>query len=176
MDTSTQALCDAKAAWRTQALLRAMSGDPLLREQFATDPLQVYGDYIGLDRPPGCSTDAANQLVFAVLSSAPLRRWMGEHAHRLGGRMPGRPLFARQFAGAIASSRDTLAALALMRSAAAREEVFALQIDFFRSLLAAIGRWGKAGSGTEMSPGATSTEMSPGATGTEMSPGALGLA
>ena len=175
MNTSISALGDSKAAWRVNAMLRAMSGDYLLREQFATDPMQVYCDYVTRDQVPGQKLDATNQLVFSVFSSPQLRRWMGDYSGRLGGRTPSRHLFARQFASAAAASRDPLVTLALVRGAATGEGHFELLADFFRALLTAMGRGGQA-SGTEMSPGVTATEMSPGATGTEMSPGALGLA
>lgn len=173
-----QALTDTKLAWRTNAILRAMAGDALLREQFATDPLQIFSDYVSADRISVSKVEAANQLVFAVFSSPQMRRWLADYSLRLGGRTPSRPLFAKQFANAAAASRDSLVALALVRSAAAGEGHFELQADFFRALLAAMamGRAGSAALGTEMCPGATATEMSPGATGTEMSPGALSLA
>ncbi len=176
MSTTTRALADAKAAWRTHAMLRAMSTDYLLREQFATDPMQIYCDYVTRDRESGQNADAANQLVFSVFSSPHLRRWLGDYSRRLGGRAPSRDMFARQFSNAAAASRDPLVALALVRDAAAGESHFELQVDFFRAVLAVMGRGSLSASGTEMSPGATATEMSPGATATEMSPGAAGLA
>ena len=175
MGTSPLALTDAKAAWRTHAMLRAMSGDYLLREQFATDPMQVYCDYVAPDTESGQKVDAANQLVFAVFSSPQLRHWMGDYARRLGGRMPSRDLFARQFVRAAAASRDPLVTLALVRGAATDDERFELLADFFRAVLTVMGRGGFVASGTEMSPGATATEMSPGATGTEMSPSEFSL-
>jgi hypothetical protein len=176
MGTSTHALTEAKAAWRTHAMLRAMSGDILLREQFATDPMQVYCDYVAPGRVSGEQMEAANQLVFSVFSSPQLRRWMGDYSRRLRGHAPSRHLFAKQFAHAAAASRDPLVALALVRGAAAGEGKFELMADFFRAVLAAMGKGTLAETGTEMSPGVTATEMSPGATGTEMSPGALSLA
>lgn len=165
MSIFTQGLTDTKSAWRTNAILRAMAGDALLREQFATDPLQIFSTYVSADQVSVSKVEAANQLVFAVFSSPQMRRWLADYSLRLGGRTPSRPLFARQFANAAAASRDSLVALALVRSAAAGEGHFELQADFFRAVLAAMamGRAGTAASGTEMSPGATATEMSPGA-------------
>lgn len=180
MGASTHSLVDAKHAWRTQAMLRAMSGDYLLREQFATDPLQIYCDYVAQCKAPCRTLDAANQLVFSVFSSPGMRHWIGDYSRRLGGRTPSRPLFAKQFAGAAAASRDPLAALALLRGAAEGKgkgngnNQFVLVADFLRAVLGAM-HGGSYSSGTEMSPGVTATEMSPGATGTEMSPGASGL-
>jgi hypothetical protein len=168
MSSSTHALADAKAAWRTHAMFRAMSADYLLREQFATDPIQIFCDYVFADRASGLETETANQLIFSVFSNPHLRRWMGTYSRQLGGRSPSRHVFASQFASAVAASRDPLAALALVRGASADHNIFELQADFFRAVLAAMGR-GSAASGTEMSPG-TATEMSPG-TATEMSPG-----
>jgi hypothetical protein len=175
MSTPTHALVDAKAAWRTHAMFRAMSADYLLREQFATDPTQVFCDYVFADRAPGVETETANQLIFSVFSNPHLRRWMGAYSRRLGGRSPSRHVFASQFASAVAASRDPLVALALVRGTAADRDLFELQADFFRAVLAAMGR-GSVASGTEMSPG-TATEISPG-TATEMSPGitSFGLA
>ncbi len=168
MSNSIHALSAAKAAWRTHAMFRAMSADYLLREQFATDPMQIFCDYVFPDRASGLEAETANQLIFSVFSNPHLRRWMGTYSRRLGGRSPSRHVFASQFASAVAASPDPLVALALVRGAAADRDIFEDQADFFRAVLAAMGR-GSAASGTEMSPG-TATEMSPG-TATEMSPG-----
>lgn len=138
MSTATHTLTDARAAWRTHAMLRAMSADYLLREQFATDPIQVYCDYVAPGREVGQKADAASQLIFSVFSSPHLRRWIGDYARRLGGRVPSRHVFAREFAGAVAASRDPLVALALVRGAAVGEGHFELQADFFRAVLAAM--------------------------------------
>ncbi|NKA14145.1 hemagglutinin [Ralstonia solanacearum] len=175
MSTATHTLTDARAAWRTHAMLRAMSADYLLREQFATDPIQVYCDYVAPGREVGQKADAASQLIFSVFSSPHLRRWIGDYARRLGGRVPSRHVFAREFAGAVAASRDPLVALALVRGAAVGEGHFELQADFFRAVLAAMSRGGFSASGTEMSPGVTATEMSPGGPATEHSLGAASL-
>ncbi|QCX50848.1 hemagglutinin [Ralstonia pseudosolanacearum] len=157
-------------------MLRAMSADYLLREQFATDPIQVYCDYVAPGREVGQKADAASQLIFSVFSSPHLRRWIGDYARRLGGRVPSRHVFAREFAGAVAASRDPLVALALVRGAAVGEGHFELQADFFRAVLAAMSHGGLSASGTEMSPGVTATEMSPGGPATERSLGAASLA
>jgi hypothetical protein len=168
MDVSSHTVADAKAAWRTHAMFKAMSSDYLLREQFATDPMQIFCDYVLTDRASKFEADSANQLIFSVFSSPPLRRWMGAYSRRLGGKSPSRHSFVSQFAGAIAESRDSLVALALMRDAAAGQNLFEFQTDFFRAVLTSMGR-GFTASGTEMSPG-TATDMSPG-TATDMSPG-----
>ncbi|MES2019408.1 MAG: hemagglutinin [Pseudomonadota bacterium] len=173
MAISTHTLSDAKAAWRTRAMLRAMSGDYLLREQFASDPVQVYCDYVAPGHMAGEKVEAVNQLVFAMFSNAHLRHWMGDYAQRLGGQAPSRDRFAKQLAGAIAAARDPLVTLALVRGTTSGEGYFDLLADVVRALLVAMGRAGTVSSGTEMSPG-TGTEHSPG--GTEMSPGAFGLA
>ncbi|MGR4866305.1 hypothetical protein [Caulobacter sp. LARHSG274] len=172
MAQSNLALVDAKAAWRSHAMFRAMSGDYLLREQFSTDPMQIFADYVLGDAHAGLDADAANQLVFAVFSSSALRRWLGTYAGELGGQSPSRHQFASRFAGAAAKARDEAVTLALVRGAASEEDLFSAQVDFFRSVLSTMGRVDAAG--TEMSPG-TATEMSPGH-GTEMSPGRLDLA
>jgi hypothetical protein len=168
MSTSTQALVDARAARRTDAMFRAMSTDYLLREQFATDPMQIFCDYVFADQTSGLEEEATNQLIFSVFSNPVLRQWLGAYSRRLGGKSPSRHVFASQFATAIAASRDPLVALALVRGAAADKNLFERQADFFRAVLATMGR-GSAASGTEMSPGG-GTEVSPGG-GTEISPG-----
>jgi hypothetical protein len=169
---SSHEIMDLRTAWRTRALFKAMSGDYLLREQFATDPMRVFCDYAFADLPLDAEVQAANQLIFAAVSSPSLRRWMGAFARQHGGKPSGRHRFAVEFASAIAVSRDPLVVLGLVRAAAGDRELFRRQADFFRGVLVAMGSGDIAG-GTEMSPGG-GTEMSPGG-GTEMSPGAARL-
>jgi hypothetical protein len=160
MNTSARLLTESKVAWRTHAMFKAMSNDYLLREQFATDPIQIFCDYVFADRASDFDVESANQLIFAVFSSPPLRRWISTYARRLGGKSPSRHAFASQFADAVTESYDPLVTLALLRSATTDQNLFAVQADFFRAVLTSIGQ-GVATSGTEMSPG-TATEMSPG--------------
>jgi hypothetical protein len=145
-----------------------MASDYLLREQFVTDPTQVFFDYVFGRDLPHVDSDISNQLVFSVVSSPHLRKWMGAYGRRSKGAPPSRHGFALEFAKATASSRDERVMLALIRSASDEHGRFEVQADFLRSIIAVIGR-GSGMAGTEMSPG-TGTEKSPGG-GTEMSPG-----
>jgi hypothetical protein len=160
---------EGKASRRVDALFKTLSTDYLLREQFVTDPAQVMSEYVSGDRLPEAASDAANQLLYSVMSNPRLRDWVSRYASHLGGTTPSRHAFAVELARAIASRGDELAALALVRAATAGPGHFAVQADLLRGFITVIG--GRVGSsGTEMSPGG-GTEMSPG--GTEMSPGAI---
>ena len=160
---------DAKSSRRTDALFRAMSADYLLREQFVTDPAQVMSEYVLGERLPEESSDAANQLLYSMMSSPGLRDWMAKYSRHLNGATPTRHEFALQFARALATHGDEFTSLALIRGSAEGRDHFVVQADLLRAILAVIGGRFSSG-GTEMSPGG-GTEMSPG--GTEMSPGAV---
>jgi hypothetical protein len=173
MTTSRKAVTgrgELRATRRTDALFKAMSSDYLLREQFITDPAQLLHEYVAGGRLDEGTADAANQLVYAVMSNPKTRTWLLEYARRTGGRTPDRHQFAVDFANAVASSGDPLVSLALIRAGSQQANSFVVQADVLRALLGILG--GGISSGTEMSPGG-GTEMSPGVTGTEMSPGAI---
>ena len=169
---------DGKTSRRADALFKVLSTDYLLREQFVTDPAQIMSDYLFGERLTEEASDAANQMLFAVMSSPRLRNWMGAYSKHLRGAMPTRHEFAVDFARAVAASGDGLTSLALIRGASDARDHFIVQADLLRALIAVMGGRFSSG-GTEMSPGGTEispgggTEMSPGAifSGTEMSPG-----
>ena len=161
---------EGRIARRTGALFKALSSDFLLREQFVTDPAQVMGEYVFGERPDENDADAANQLIYAVLSHPGLRDWLLAYARHAGGEAPQRDAFAHAFAKAVARAGDDATVLSLIRGGAEHGKAFVLQADLLRSLIGLLGAGG-ASNGTEMSPGGT--EMSPGTGGTEMSPGAI---
>src|ERR1043165_6006871 len=156
---------------RTDALFRALSTDFLLREQFVTDPSQILSEYLYGKRLTDEASDAANQLLYCVLSNPRLRRWMADYSRHLKGSTPTTHQFAVEFARAVAKQGDELTALSLIRTAAEGRGDFVVQADLLRSIISVIGSRFSSG-GTEVSPGG-GTEVSPGAIfhGTEMSPG-----
>ena len=163
---------------RTDALFRALSTDFLLREQFVTDPSQILSEYLYGKRLTDEASDAANQLLYCVLSNPRLRRWMADYSRHLKGSTPTTHQFAVEFARAVAKQGDELTALSLIRTAAEGRGDFVVQADLLRSIISVIGsRFSSGGTevspggGTEVSPGG-GTEVSPGG-GTEVSPGAI---
>jgi hypothetical protein len=161
---------EGKTSRRANVLFKVLSTDRLLREQFVTDPAQIMSEYLFGERLPEETSDAANQLLYSVISNPGLRNWMAKYSKQLNEGTPTRHEFALQFARAAAVSGDELTTLALIRGASESSEHFVVQADLLRAIIAVIG--GHFGSGgTEMSPGGT--QMSPGAifAGTEMSPG-----
>ena len=155
---------------RTDALFRALSTDFLLREQFVTDPSQILSEYLYGKRLTDEASDAANQLLYCVLSNPRLRRWMADYSRHLKGSTPTTHQFAVEFARAVAKQGDELTALSLIRTAAEGRGDFVVQADLLRSIISVIGSRFSSG-GTEVSPGG-GTEVSPGG-GTEVSPGAI---
>src|ERR1051325_2801280 len=155
---------------RTDALFRALSTDFLLREQFVTDPAQILSEYLYGKRLTDQASDAANQLLYCVLSNPRLRRWMADYSRHLKGSTPSNHQFAVEFARAVAKQGDELTALSLIRTAAEGRGDFVVQADLLRSIISVIGSRSSSG-GTEVSPGG-GTEGSPGG-GTEVSPGAI---
>jgi hypothetical protein len=162
---------DLRAARRTDALFKAVSGDFLLREQFVTDPAQILSEYVHGKRLPDGTAGAANQLLFAVVSNPGLANWMRQYAKVHGGDPPPDEAFARDFARAVAENPDEQVVIALVRGAGEKRDLFTPQSDLLRAIIVALGGGlGSVSAGTEMSPGTGGTEMSPGG-GTEMSPG-----
>src|ERR1051325_2691758 len=155
---------------RTDALFRALSTDFLLREQFVTDPSQILSEYLYGKRLTDEASDAANQLLYCVLSNPRLRRWMADYSRHLKGSTPTTHQFAVEFSRAVAKQGDELTALSLIRTAAEGRGDFVVQADLLRSIISVIGSR-SSGGGTEVSPGG-GTEVSPGG-GTEVSPGAI---
>lgn len=138
MDKSRLA-AEAKAAWRTNALFKAMSTDYLLREQFATDPAQVLSNYVHGTHLTEAAADTTNQLLLAVMSCPPLRRWMGVIASRDDQAQMTRHAFALEFAKEVAASGDDLVTLALIRSASDKDGEFLARLDLLRWIIGAIG-------------------------------------
>ena len=103
---------------RAEALFHALSGDYLLREQFVTDPAQIMAEYILGQHPSAETIDAANQTIYAVMSSPRLRNWLEVYASQVGSTLPSPHEFAVQFSRAVSSSGDDAATLALIRGAA----------------------------------------------------------
>ena len=168
---------------RTHALFDAMSGDHLFREQFVTDPTQIYSEYVHgapLDRQ---RADVLNQFVYAVISSDELLRWAIEYRNECAGGAPPDSELAMRFGRAVVDTNSHHVALALMRASSEQQPIFPLD-PALKDVIFGVGGRGRAGSqtgfvtaqvadGTEISTGTgTGTEISTGTgTGTEISTG-----
>src|SRR6185436_14288300 len=126
---------EARASRRVDALFKAVSSDYLLREQFVTDPAQTMAEFVVGRRLTEDSADAANHLLYAVLSNARMRNWLAQYALHLGGATPSREAFAVQFARALGAGGDEITALALIRAAAAGGDLFFVQADVLRAFI-----------------------------------------
>jgi hypothetical protein len=159
----------AATARRTEALLRTVAQDFLLREQFVTDPVQVTSEYVAGSRVAPERAVAANTFVYSVLSNPRLVAWLRESS--LDRRHSAAPddEFLADFAAAIAGADDRYVVGALMRGAQSSERVLDVEVSLLRELFRLGAFTDDDGTGTEFSPG-TGTEFSPG-TGTEFSPG-----
>jgi hypothetical protein len=120
MDTNhvERALQAAALARRADALFKAMAGDYLLREQFVTDPSQIFSEYVfGKTLPPE-QTTARNQLLYAVMSNQRLLRWFNRYIGDHRDQPPARSKFYRDFSLALVESGDYRVVLALVRLSA----------------------------------------------------------
>jgi len=111
---------------RTQALFDAMSGDHLFREQFVTDPAQIYTEYVygtSLDRH---RADVINQFMYAVLANDDLVQWFVDYRNECQGTPPSDVEFARRFTRAVVDQNAHHAAIALTRAATESQPVFPL--------------------------------------------------
>jgi len=161
---------DLRAKRRVDSVFKPLSGDFLLREQFVTDPAQVLAEFVEGARLSSETAEASNQLLYSMLSNPGLLGWIQEYSRAQQGSPPSGEAFAKDFATAVAEHGDEKVILALVRSAAADQDLFGPQSSLLRAIIMALGA-GSVFAGTEMSPGTGGTEMSPGTGGTEMSPG-----
>ena len=140
----------ARVSSRSRALFRGMHADPLLREQFVTDPVQVLSDYVYDWKVGPSDASIANRLVYSVLSSRTMLRWLVEYSREAGHRSVSRAGFLEHFGRAVAESGDFRIVFALLASSLTIERSGA--IEAFESFVFALlqvfndgmGRFGTA--------------------------------
>ena len=101
-----------------------MSGDHLFREQFVTDPAQVYTEYAhgaSLDRH---RADVINQFLYAVLACDDLLQWLIDYRKECQGIPPSDAELATRFTRAVVDNNAHHVALALTRAATERQPIF----------------------------------------------------
>jgi hypothetical protein len=148
---------------RVDALFRALGSDYLFREQFVTDPAQILTEYVRGKPLKQDQADAANQLVFAMVSNQGMLQWLSSYRGVSQGVSDEQ--FARDLARALARHGDEQVQLAVLRAAAEPGDLLTVHWTVLRGLIAALGRVGRPVFGTEVSsPG---TEIS--SPGTEIS-------
>jgi hypothetical protein len=164
---------DFRTARRSNALLRALSTDFLLREQFVTDPTGMLSEYVGRTAVSAEARDAANQLVFAVLSNPRVLESLRQRAATAGN--PGRAALADVLAKAVGDDGDPVVAASLIRAGATKQAPVGLALDLLGAMVVA-GQGAAALAGAAPRP-VTGTESTPGSgiahpvTGTESTPG-----
>ena len=171
---------------RVDALFRALGSDYLFREQFVTDPAQILTEYVRGRPLERDEADAANQLVFAMVSNPGMLEWMSSYGR--AGKGQSDEEFAGDLARALARHGDEQVQLAVLRAAGESADLLTIQTGVLRGLIAALARAGRPVFGTEASSPGTEvsspgteistpgTEISSPGTevsspGTEMSPG-----
>ncbi len=153
---------------RSKALLRAVSEDFLLREQFVTEPAGLLADYLGDGPPSEEAAGIANQLLYSIVSNPSTMSWMMNNAGQLARSSDAELSIA--LAGIGARSGDVALVASLMRGGSSSEAGLGPALDLIRVIGGALGgRFGGIG-GTEFTPG-TGTRFTPG-TGTRFTPGA----
>jgi hypothetical protein len=135
------AVAGARILWRSRALFKAMHSDFLLREQFVTDPVQVVSEYVYDKKLAPLNASVANQLVYSVVSSRSLFKWLVHYSREGSHRSTAHGGFAGQFGRAVADSGDYRVVLSLIRSSLVKEspsgfETFGL---FVQALSAVLG-------------------------------------
>ena len=157
-----------RTARRSTALLRALSTDFLLREQFVTDPAGLFTDYMGGAPLSAEATNAVNDLVYAVVSNPQTLEWLGTlAAGETDGGLSDDAL-ARGLAVAASRSGDEAVVSSLIKFGSADTLSIAPALGVLRGI--ALGVRGVGGrAGTEFTPG-TGTNVTPG-TGTNFTPG-----
>jgi hypothetical protein len=122
----SRSLRSAANARRALALFRAMSADYLLREQFVTDPAQIWSEYVHGSSLPPQRASVVNQLVYAVMSNPGLVRWLADYAIRRTER-PSREQFLLDFGRGAVENEGRHVLYALARAVSENEAV--LPID-----------------------------------------------
>ncbi len=98
---------------RVSALFRAIGSDYLFREQFVTDPAQILVEYLHGTPLKRGQADAANQLVFAMLSNPGLLEWLSTYDQQRADDSDEQ--FTQDLAEALAKHGDAQVQLAVMR-------------------------------------------------------------
>src|SRR5688572_31467419 len=112
----SRSLRSAAVERRAYALFRAMSTDFLLREQFVTDPAQVWSEYVyGAGLPPERAS-VVNQFVYSVMSNPGLVRWLAAYVADRPIR-PSQEEFMLHFGRAVVENDGRHVLYALTRSA-----------------------------------------------------------
>ncbi|MER9431711.1 hypothetical protein NKI67_24885, partial [Mesorhizobium sp. M0408] len=116
-------LRSAAATRRAVALFRAMSNDYLLREQFITDPAQIWSEYVyGTTLPPQRAS-VINQFVYSVMSNPGLVRWLGEYVTGRATR-PSHQEFMLDFGRGVVENEGRHVMYAFTRAAIDNEAIF----------------------------------------------------
>jgi hypothetical protein len=166
---------ELRTARRSRALLQALSTDFLLREQFVTDPAGILSEYVGGQSKTPDATNAANQLLYAVVSNPQLLHWLRDRVAGSGRNLSNAAL-ASSLASAVGRSGDEAAVAALIRCGSGKDTSVEPALNLLRTLGLALSGEGRelaggAAPGSKLRPGVEAgTEFTPG-TGTEFTPG-----
>ena len=165
-----------RTARRSKALMRSLSTDFLLREQFVTDPAGMFLDYTlgGPIVPEAAST--ANQLLYAIVSDRRSLAWLHRQASTRGQTDLSYAALGKELAIVAGHSGDAAISASLIRAGSSKEASIELALDLIRNLIEGLkgsirsdGTEATPGTGTQFTPG-TGTQFTPG-TGTQFTPG-----
>jgi hypothetical protein len=159
---------ELRTARRSSALLHALSTDFLLREQFITDPVGMFSEYIGGASGSQEVDNSANQVLYAIVSNSQTLSWLRERVAAPGQDLSDAAL-AQDLAKVVGSSGDEALAAALIRCGASSKASLEPALALLRTLGLGLRGLGQRARGTEFTPG-TGTEFTPG-TGTLSTPG-----
>jgi hypothetical protein len=101
---------------RAEALFKTMTTDFLLREQFVTDPVTIFYEYVHRTKLPPEQADASNNLMFAFFSSRPLLLWFHDNLKKTLHHPLSHQAFRHQFIRAVTVHRADLVVMALLHS------------------------------------------------------------
>ena len=115
---------------RAEALFRTMGSDYLLREQFVTDPVDIYFEYVHGRKPPPEQSAATSHLIYAVLSSRPMLQWFHDRLAKSHAQQPAREAFVQEFGRAAARKGAEPVTSALLHAALHGDKVLGFSDDF----------------------------------------------
>jgi hypothetical protein len=128
------ALRSAAVLRRSEALFKAMGSDFLLREQFVTDPVTIFYEYVHRTKLEPEHAEPTNLLIFAFLSSEALLKWFHSYLSKHLAHPPAQAIYLREWAAAVSTYRADAVVGALLHSAVQGQAVrgFSEEFPFFQ--------------------------------------------
>jgi len=123
-------LAEAAIARRSEALFKALTNDFLLREQFVTDPTQIFFEYVHSRKPSPEQTTVTNHLLWAVFATPRLLEWYRQYLISHQAKPPSSRQFMTDFVHAMVNCQAHDVVAAFVSSSDEGQAVLGFHQDF----------------------------------------------